>query len=590
MIYNPRVSVHPAAALLLLLSPLRAQAPFDARAALSAPSPERRSGAAFALGQLGFVEIPDGAVEPESSVAARRAAAAALAGAAADASPAVRRAVVEALGKVSGPGDEKLLLAAADDGDAGVRGEAALALFRRRLLGRAPDYSSATVGALVRLAGDAEPEVRWRAAYALSKWPEPRALSALESLQADSDVRARLFAVRALGRIGAAPDPARLADRAVYVRAEAVAAFSAAKAWSSLPDSVFTDASAHVRAAAADAAGASGDAKRFAPLLEKLAAGPGTSAPGRALLALARLRAPGAEEVLAKALKDPRWWLRARAYEASALLPDAEEILKAGVSDPDPRVSSQALETLAASTTPATTTILDRVLRDPKAELELRGTAIEAAAERKDPALVDALIAAMAFATGPGSGETRGDIRDALNAAAKEHPETAARIAAALKPFPAFADKPRVFAPLKSAPSVRVTTERGAFVIRLAGAEDAGNHVAAFARSVSGHFYDGLTWHRVVTAFVVQGGDPRGSGWGDAGWRLADEINRLPFDRGTVGMPKAGKDTGGCQLFISLVPTPHLDGRYTAFGKVVSGMDVVDRLEPGDKILSMRLQ
>jgi len=55
-------------------------------------------------------------------------------------------------------------------------------------------------------------------------------------------------------------------------------------------------------------------------------------------------------------------------------------------------------------------------------------------------------------------------------------------------------------------------------------------------------------------------------------------------------MPKVGKDTGGCRLFISLVPTPHFDGGYTAFGKAISGMDVVDRLEPGDKILSMRLQ
>jgi cyclophilin family peptidyl-prolyl cis-trans isomerase len=88
----------------------------------------------------------------------------------------------------------------------------------------------------------------------------------------------------------------------------------------------------------------------------------------------------------------------------------------------------------------------------------------------------------------------------------------------------------------------------------------------------------------VVSGFVVQGGDPRGSGWGDGGISLRDEINPLSFDRGTVGMPKAGKDTGGCQLFITHVPTPHLDGRYTVFGKVVSGMDAVDRLEPGDRI------
>jgi len=68
-----------------------------------------------------------------------------------------------------------------------------------------------------------------------------------------------------------------------------------------------------------------------------------------------------------------------------------------------------------------------------------------------------------------------------------------------------------------------------------------------------------------------------------------DEVNRLRFERGAVGMPKAGKDTGGCQLFITLVPTPHLDGRYTVFGRVVAGMDAVDRLEPGDRIIKARV-
>ncbi|OGR61624.1 MAG: hypothetical protein A2X36_01340 [Elusimicrobia bacterium GWA2_69_24] len=114
-------------------------------------------------------------------------------------------------------------------------------------------------------------------------------------------------------------------------------------------------------------------------------------------------------------------------------------------------------------------------------------------------------------------------------------------------------------------------------------------HAATFLNSVRAKLYDGSTWHRVVSNFVVQGGDPRGTGWGDAGFTLRDEVNRLRFERGAVGMPKAGKDTGGCQLFITLVPTPHLDGRYTVFGRVVAGMDAVDRLEPGDRIIKARV-
>ena len=132
-------------------------------------------------------------------------------------------------------------------------------------------------------------------------------------------------------------------------------------------------------------------------------------------------------------------------------------------------------------------------------------------------------------------------------------------------------------------------TARGTVEILL-DAQAAPNTAAAVADAARRGVYDGTIWNRVVTAFVVQGGDPRGSGWGDDGFRLVDEVNPRPFLRGTLGMPKAGPDTGGCQLFVSLVPTPHLDGRYTAFGRVISGMDALDALEPGDLIRSARLR
>jgi cyclophilin family peptidyl-prolyl cis-trans isomerase len=92
-----------------------------------------------------------------------------------------------------------------------------------------------------------------------------------------------------------------------------------------------------------------------------------------------------------------------------------------------------------------------------------------------------------------------------------------------------------------------------------------------------------------VPNFVIQGGDPRGDGYGDPGYRILDEISpHLPHTRGAVGMSKMAKDTGDGQLYITHVPTPHLDGRYTVFGTVVTGLDVIDRIEPGDRILSAR--
>lgn len=571
----------------------RAQDPRDVpslRETLGGERASDRAAAAFALGQYGLFEVPEASTEPVAIATARAAAAAALVPASSDPEAGVRRAVVQALGKVGSADDETALLAAATDADAGVRGEAALALFRMRFLKRVPEYSTAAATKLSQLSADPEAEVRWRAAYAASRWPEPRLAQALAVSARDADARVRLFSVRALGKLAVAPEAVLFADPDAYVRAEAVAALASAKAWGRLPDSVFADPSAHVRAAAADAAGASGDAARFSSALERMAAEPGTLAAGRALLALAQLRRDAAAALLARARQDPRWWIRARAFEASASLADGGVILRDGVADPDPRVSSQALESLAASTSPYVVSSLDRVLRDPKAPLELRGTAVDAAGALKDPELLGGLFESMKAAAGPGSAELRESIRKALLSIAEKHPDRAGAIRAALKGFAPFTDKTRRLRASKTPLQVEMATERGTFVIALSPPDVAGTHVAAFAESVKKGFYDGLTWHRVVTAFVVQGGDPRGSGWGDAGWRLADEISPLPFLRGTVGMPKAGKDTGGCQLFVSLVPTPHLDGRYTVFGSVVSGLEVLDLLQPGDKILSARIR
>ncbi len=185
------------------------------------------------------------------------------------------------------------------------------------------------------------------------------------------------------------------------------------------------------------------------------------------------------------------------------------------------------------------------------------------------------------------------EIRDGLRAALAKHAEALpgrrASIRAGLAASPAPLDAPRVFPPLKGPAAVVMETARGTIEIEL-DAASAPNAAAAFADSVARGFYDGLTWHRVVTNFVVQGGDPRGSGWGDAGWRLADEWGKTPFLRGTVGLPRAAKDTGGCQLFVSVVPTPHLDGRYTVFGRVTKGLEILDLLEPGDAIVTARLR
>ena len=130
-------------------------------------------------------------------------------------------------------------------------------------------------------------------------------------------------------------------------------------------------------------------------------------------------------------------------------------------------------------------------------------------------------------------------------------------------------------------PLVVLRTNRGPLTLELLR-EQAPLHVASFLRLASEGTYTGLRFHRIVTGFVAQGLDPRGDGWGTGGVFLRDEINPVPYRTGAVGMPNAGPDTGGCQLFITHVPTPHLDGGYTVFAQVVEGFEVLDSLDLGD--------
>jgi cyclophilin family peptidyl-prolyl cis-trans isomerase len=137
-------------------------------------------------------------------------------------------------------------------------------------------------------------------------------------------------------------------------------------------------------------------------------------------------------------------------------------------------------------------------------------------------------------------------------------------------------------------PHAYIETDKGTIEIELA-VLDAPLTVRNFITLARKNFFDGLPIHRVVPDFVIQGGDPHGDGEGGPGYTIRDEINQWPYLRGTVGMALDWKDTGGSQFFITLSPAPHLDGRYTVFGHVVNGMDVVDRIVPLDRVVRVRI-
>jgi len=109
--------------------------------------------------------------------------------------------------------------------------------------------------------------------------------------------------------------------------------------------------------------------------------------------------------------------------------------------------------------------------------------------------------------------------------------------------------------------------------------EHAPKNVANIVKLTKKGFYDGLTFHRVIKGFVIQGGCPKGDGTGDPGYEIEDEISpTLKHLKGTVAMANRGPNTNGCQFYICLAPQPRLDGGYTIIGKVVEGMDVVEKI------------
>ena len=132
-----------------------------------------------------------------------------------------------------------------------------------------------------------------------------------------------------------------------------------------------------------------------------------------------------------------------------------------------------------------------------------------------------------------------------------------------------------------------VKTEKGEFDVKLF-TQDAPLTALNMYTLARKNFFKGLTFHRVVPDFVAQGGDPRGDGEGGPGYTVRCEVNHRVYARGVVGMALSGKDTGGSQVFVTAAPQPHLDGKYTAFGEVVKGQEVVDALLEGDKIVEIR--
>jgi len=466
----------------------------------------------------------------------------------------------------------------------------------------------------------------WPIAYALQRINDARAVPALMELLKGDGQLTRAFAARGLGQAkaqNAAPALVAMAENAgeaTAVRVQAIRSLallserSAAAAMRRLIVSPKIDQNLQLEAVTALAQLRSPE---VVELLIDLVSASWPSVRAAALRALANTDVDTFMSALSGLDPDPHWSVRAALATTLGELgrERAQAPLTSMLRDSDQRVLPPVLDALAKV---GATNALDELT----ARLTVDDPVVRAAAARGLATLKAAkasplLLEAIKRAQGDGLYMARTAALDALVAidpvaakpamtAALSDRDWAVRVRAAehLKRLDANADvssmrpaPPHTVAELTAldtlvnppySPQAYIDTSKGTIQFELA-VLDAPRTVANFMSLVRRNYFRGVQLHRVVPDFVVQDGDPRGDGEGGPGYTIRDEINMRPYLRGTVGMALDWADTGGSQFFITHSPQPHLDGRYTVFGQVVSGMDVVDRLQQWDTIDRIRV-
>jgi cyclophilin family peptidyl-prolyl cis-trans isomerase len=586
-------------------------------ALLTDTDPEVRQMAAFALGLIGDAS-----------------ASTALTQALSDAAPLVRGRAAEALGQI-GAKDAAVAIGAVareyavhpavtsktpDDERWPAEPEAdafKLALFALVRLGAYEPLAAAV------LEGDRPRATWWPVAYALQRINDPRTAPALRQLLATPGKYTPSFAARGLGASKDASAAALLiplldGKRPLEVTVSAIRAVAqlraaaASDALTRLAGGPATDPNIRLEAVTALGTLQSVDAL---PVVQDL------MTDRWPVMRIAATRAAAAIDpeifriVLATLEPDRDWTVRAALASVIATLePElALERLPEMLKDEDKRVWPAVLRALMRVKAPQLPAMLMERLKEPDfvvratvseliGQLKLEGgaaalreaykTALPDAAHDARAAALAAIVQYGAADATPLLTEALADKDWAVRVRAVElltRLEPASDVRATIRPAPGGSayDDPALIGPPYS-PHVYIETAKGTIEFELA-VLDAPQTSRNFITLARKGFFNGLPIHRVVPNFVVQDGDPRGDGQGGPGYTIRDELNERPFLRATVGMALSWEDTGGSQFFIVHSPAPHLDARYTAFGHVVNGMEVVDRIQQGDLIERIRV-
>lgn len=520
----------------------------------------------------------------------------------------------EALGKIGGDEAVQALMNLLHDFHANARAAAAMAL------ARAAD--EAAIPALLIATEDPDPSVAWRAIYALEKVESNKVGGRImKFLAPEQPAIVRSHTARTLGKqkhAGAVKQLCGLLQdenlRVVINAANALGLIERKQAVEPLGRVLASHESHHARKAAAQALGAIGHKNAKNYLIQSLM-DKSTGVRIASTRALAQVLGDDSDMFIGQMLNDGDPLVRATAIECvgiAGIKDRAGEIIAIAQKDDNPWMRAAAVRALGELDVEEGPPALVTKLQDE--DWVVASEAATSIGKREYEEAVPDLIAAyrarlqaredvdvrLAILGALRELDTEGADTGLLNECIDDRDKRVRTLAAEILterelPVPPMksdrefykenTDLSRLASLAPPLGSVRavVETRHGNIELELYG-DDAIQTVSNFISLARDGFYDGLTFHRVVPDFVVQGGCPRGDGWGDAGYFIRSEFNRYRYDEGFVGIAHSGKDTGGCQFFITLSPQHHLDGRYTIFGKVRRGMDVVNKIDQGDEM------
>ena len=574
---------------------------------LADPAAETRRAAAFGAGILGEAgltrELTPLLADPDERASARAAwslsvlgepsGGEALIAAVASASPERRAALLQPLWRFSTPAAAAAALPFAADPDARTRTAALYALARRP--------QEASLATLTAALTDPEPDTAALCARALGLLGKTESIGPLGKAMDGSRTPVTIAAMLALAAIleknpGAAL-PSEAAPRLLALSRDtnpnlAVPALSLLR-WLTADREVFRRLWALAsggrgrRQQVALVAAMAGLSEKARDLVDAAIVSTDPFLRGTAAEALEFLPFAEADARRARLAADPELFVRLKLLEGlrtPAAVARNRALVDAALADPDPAVQAGAVSALG-------------LLENPSELPAIRDAVVRSYPSPAPDVAIEALAAAEAHVTDPAA-------RQVVEAAYRHPAVLVSRLARrslvkrfhadpAAFPWRTYEGKPaedyaRAAASERTTVAVRVETERGEFRIRMAPAE-APWTVDNFVSLARRGYFDGIRIHRVAPGFVVQDGDPTGTGSGGPGYEIRDELNVIPYGTGTVGMALAGPDTGGSQWFVTQAPQPHLDGAYTVFGRVIAGMDVVNRIEQGDRIVRVSL-